>query len=106
MFEVMDALNETFGVGIVFHGNARGADALADRWARARGVAVFPVPAEWSKHGKAAGPKRNAAMLGQVGSRGIVVAFPGGRGTADMVGRAKAAGIHVITVQAKSEGAA
>jgi hypothetical protein len=90
---VMDRLRAIRPIAMVFHGNARGADALADRWCRERDVPVFPVPAEWSKHGKAAGPKRNQAMLGQ--GIDLVVAFPGGRGTEDMVRRARKAGVMV-----------
>jgi hypothetical protein len=90
---VMDRLRAIRPIALVFHGNARGADALADRWCRERGVPVFPVPAEWSKHGKAAGPKRNQAMLGH--GIDLVVAFPGGKGTEDMMRRARKAGVLV-----------
>lgn len=90
---VMDRLQAIRPISMVFHGNARGADLLADRWCRERGVRVHPVPAEWSKHGRAAGPKRNQAMLGH--GIDLVVAFPGGRGTEDMVKRAHKAGVLV-----------
>jgi len=56
------------------------------------------VRAKWSKHGRAAGPIRNQEMIDEC-KPDLVVAFPGGRGTADMVRRAKAAGIRVIEVQ-------
>lgn len=52
---------------------------------------VFPRSAT---NGKAAGPIRNQRMLDE-GKPDLVVAFPGGRGTADMVRRAKAAGVPV-----------
>jgi hypothetical protein len=90
---VMDRLRAIRPIAMVFHGNARGADTLADRWCRERGVKVFPVPAQWAKHGKRAGPLRNRAMLGQ--GIDLVVAFPGGRGTEDMVKQAHAAGVMV-----------
>ncbi len=51
--------------------------------------------AEWMKYGKAAGPIRNARMLAE-GKPDLVVAFPGGRGTADMLRRVREAGIEVI----------
>lgn len=79
----------------VIHGNARGADLLADAWARSVGVPADAYQAEWSKHGKFAGPLRNQRMLDE-GRPDVVLAFPGGRGTADMVRRARAAGIKVI----------
>jgi UDP-N-acetylmuramoylalanine-D-glutamate ligase len=37
-----------------------------------------------------------------VGKPDLVVAFPGGRGTADMVRRAKEAGVEVIEVPARN----
>lgn len=83
----------------VISGGATGADALAEEWARAnigkrRGVSFRGFKADWKKHGKAAGPIRNQAMLDK-GQPDLVLAFPGSRGTADMVTRAKAAGIEV-----------
>ena len=81
----------------LWHGGARGADTLADQWARQQpGVSVHPVPAQWKKYGRKAGPIRNQAMLGQ--SPDLVVAFPGGRGTADMVRRAQSAGVKVLQI--------
>lgn len=90
----LDSLHAERPIGVVFHGNAAGADRAAHWWAYSRKVKVFPVPAEWSKYGKRAGPIRNQHMLGQ--SPDLVVAFPGGRGTADMVKRARAAGVEVV----------
>ena len=74
-----------------------GADAGAHWWALERGYAVEPMLADWSQ-GRAAGPLRNQAMLERGGVVGLV-AFPGGRGTADMVRRAKAAGVRVWEVK-------
>lgn len=94
VYFALDEIHEETPIEAVIHGNARGADALAGRWAVNRAVKCWPVPAQWKKHGKAAGPKRNQAMLGM--GIDLVVAFPGGRGTADMVRRAEAAGVKVI----------
>lgn len=74
-------------------GGARGADRLAEQWAESNGVRVEVYEADWERHGKRAGPMRNQAMA-DAGADGCV-AFPGGRGTADMVERARAAGIPV-----------
>jgi hypothetical protein len=49
---------------VVVHGACpHGADAIADRWARANGVPVELHPPDWRTHGRAAGPIRNAAMV-------------------------------------------
>lgn len=98
MCSVMDGIAAQLNITLVRHGAARGADRLADRWARSRGIVVDPCPADWAGYGKAAGPRRNAAMLMRYPRPDGVVAFPGGRGTADMIGRARAAGLPVKVV--------
>lgn len=60
-------------------------------------VKYVGYPAEWEAHGKAAGPIRNAHMLSDF-KPDLVVAFPGGRGTADMVKKAQDAGVTVLLV--------
>lgn len=80
---------------VIVHGGASGADALAQRWADTTGHCCMVYPADWKKHGKAAGPIRNQLMLDSE-QPDLVLAFPGGRGTADMVKRARAAGIKVL----------
>lgn len=98
------------GPFVLVHGAARGADALAETWGMAhevRGVVLEPHPAWWDMHGKRAGPIRNEEMATS-GLTGLV-AFPGGRGTADMVRRCEAAGVPVWRVRdamrRESEGA-
>ena len=84
--------------GRIVHGGAKGADTLANNWGVRLAIEVSPEPADWEKHGKAAGPIRNGAMLSKHNPI-RVVAFPGGRGTADMVRKAKAANIQVIEIR-------
>lgn len=86
---------------ILILGGAPGADTLAELWADIWGVRKRVYPADWKAHGRAAGPKRNQRMLDE-GRPDLVIAFPGGRGTADMVRRARKAGVRVIEVSAKS----
>ncbi len=62
----------------------QGADQLAFEWARDRKVGSWTFPADWGVHGKAAGPIRNKEMRDK-GKPTHAVAFPGGRGTANMV---------------------
>ena len=76
----------------LIHGSARGADMTAHLWAFFEGCPVIEMKANWDKYGKAAGHIRNKWML-DYAMPDLVVAFPGGRGTADMVRQAKAAGI-------------
>lgn len=80
------------------HGGAAGADLCAGAWATAADVPCHVYRADWRQHGKGAGPIRNQLMLDDF-KPDAVIAFPGGRGTADMVRRAKSAGVRVVEVQ-------
>jgi len=82
---------------LVIEGGATGADRLARLWAARTTTDVDTYEADWRTHGKAAGPIRNQRMLDE-GKPDLVVAFPGGRGTADMIRRAEAAGMPVQRV--------
>lgn len=78
----LDRRHARGGIVALAHGGASGVDRLADMWARNRGVPVEPFPADWRIRGKAAGPERNRRMLDTFKPDGVI-AFPGGRGTAD-----------------------
>lgn len=93
---VLDKLKQSIGDFVVVHGGARGADALAARWAKSVGLPVEVHPAQWEIYGKAAGPVRNAQMLQT--EPDLVVAFPGGAGTASMIRLARAADVDVMVV--------
>ncbi len=87
---------------VVITGGAAGADRQATVWAQTwdRRWAVYL--ADWSEHGKAAGPIRNQRMLDE-GTPDVVWAFVDkplaeSKGTADMCRRAKAAGLPVYVV--------
>ena len=107
--KVFDVLDEVFGVceaellgvaGCIIHGGATGADLWADEWAIVnwKPIHSFPVTQqEWKTIGLKAGPLRNQRMLDE-GKPDLVVSFPGGSGTADMVRRAKKAGIRVMEI--------
>lgn len=82
---------------VIIHGAARGADQMAADWGYLRGAHVEPFPADWQRYGGAAGPLRNQAML-DVGKPDVVIAFPGGKGTADMVRRARNRKVVTIVV--------
>lgn len=77
----------------ILEGGARGADRFARWWAGDRGVSFHEEPADWSRHGRRAGIIRNQAMADMAPD--LCLAFPGGRGTADMVARCRSAGIPV-----------
>lgn len=65
-------------------GEAKGADLLGKQWAHRHDVNVSSFPADWTKHGKSAGPKRNMQM-GDYADR--LIAFWDGesKGTKQMI---------------------
>lgn len=89
-------MNDLSGISLVIEGGAKGADTLAGEWAHKKQIPYLVVPAEWNKYGKSAGYLRNAKMLTY--KPDLVIAFPGGAGTAMMVRIAKKAEIRVVEV--------
>lgn len=82
----------------IIHGGARGLDALAGHWAALHQVEVKTYPADWKALGRKAGPIRNQQMLDSEEIH-FVLAFPGGRGTADMVRRSRSHGLIVYEIR-------
>jgi hypothetical protein len=95
----LDAFHARKGpVTVVIQGGARGADAHAASWALERDIVSLTFPADWKQHGKSAGWIRNQLML-EKGEPDVVIAFPGGSGTGDMVRRAEKAGLTVYRIE-------
>jgi hypothetical protein len=101
VFAALDVVHEEVTITVLIHGNARGADNLGALWAEKRGVRARRFKANWNKFGKAAGPMRNQQMINE-GKPDLVVAFPGGRGTEDMIKRAQHHNIPVRKIDARS----
>jgi SLOG family YspA-like protein len=80
----------------IVHGGARGADTMGGELGEKLGLPTVAVMADWSI-GRKAGPIRNQRMLDEH-APDLVVAFPGGRGTADMVRRARKSGVEVAKI--------
>lgn len=83
---------------LIIAGGASGVDLFAADWAAINGTDYQEFKADWKEYGRAAGPIRNQRML-EEGKPDLVVAFPGGPGTADMVRRARGAGVRVEMVK-------
>ena len=78
----------------IISGGASGVDDIAIDWAVVNWCEFKEYPADWKKYKKAAGFRRNQQMLDE-GRPDLVIAFPGGNGTAHMVKIAKDAGVPV-----------
>lgn len=72
---------------LVITGGCRGVDTIAHDWARRMFCDTKVMPADWDKHGKAAGPIRNKEMLEDAD---LLIAFWDGksRGTRDAIRQA------------------
>lgn len=97
VYAVLDKLHDEAGVDVVVHGDASGADSLAKRWAEETGVSQRGYPADWEAQGSFAGPARNQRMLDEE-QPDLVIAFPGNKGTRDMIRRARRAGVEVVEI--------
>lgn len=91
---------------VVVHGACRGVDLEAARIAEAAGFPAIPVKAPWEPmkrllgeddpRWKTAGHIRNWQL---VSGADLLIAFPGGSGTADCIRRAEAAGVPVLRIE-------
>jgi hypothetical protein len=106
VFDALDDIDKARPISVIIEGGQRkyemgrivgGADFWAFKWANSRCRRKLRFRAEWREYGRAAGPMRNQRMLDE-GKPDMVVAFPGGDGTADMVARARAAAIEVMEI--------
>lgn len=93
----MDIIHAKFIPTTIISGMARGADKMGVEYAKFHNLELEKFPALWDVHGRAAGPIRNQLMLDE-GQPDLVIAFPGGSGTAHMVRISKAAGVEVIQI--------
>lgn len=98
---------------LLIHGDAPGIDRLAGDRAPAFGFTPIPIPAQWTKYGNPAGPRRNSALvqLGTIyrehGYAVVVLAFHNSlqtsRGTRNMVRQSRDAGLHVRVFTTEGE---
>lgn len=98
VFEVISSMRAEKKITMLIAGCASGADALALECADLLRIDHTKFFANWDEQLMSAGPIRNQRML-NVMSPELVVAFPGGKGTADMCERARKAGIKVMEVE-------
>ena len=82
----------------LIQGGATGADEIAEFVSHMMSLPMEVYRADWGNMGRAAGPIRNQKMLDE-GKPDLVIAFPGGDGTADMVKKAKKANVNVVEIE-------
>lgn len=92
----LDGVHVFYGdLMVVVHGGCRrGADAIADRWAKERKVAVETYPADWKRHGRRAGLFRNDQMVATGPDLCLAFIANGSPGASHCASLARHAGIH------------
>jgi hypothetical protein len=87
-------IDSGFNITQVISGGARGVDRLGERWARQNHVPVLVFPADWEKHGNAAGFIRNVEMAEVADA--LIAVTSGSPGTLHMIATAEKKGLDVF----------
>jgi hypothetical protein len=93
---VEDAIKcSAFEITQVVSGKAKGVDTLGEVWALANNIPVEAFPADWSQHGRAAGPIRNREMAEYADA--LIAIWDGeSKGTANMIQQARNKRLNVF----------
>ncbi|MDH6234963.1 hypothetical protein M2281_005584 [Mesorhizobium soli] len=104
---ILDELNRLHAhrpITVLIHGGLPLIGTPAEAWARQNDVHVIRYPANWTLLGKQADTRRNLFML-EDSRPDMLLAFPGGRHTTDMLLRARSINVPVIVAKATSRDA-
>jgi len=82
---------------VILSGTAEGVDQAGERWAEARSIPIERYPADWKKHGRAAGPLRNKEMAENADAT-LVIWDGVSRGSKSMLREAKKRKLAVAEV--------
>jgi len=81
---VLAVARSGFPIGEIVSGTARGADRLGEQYARRHAIPLCQFPADWERHGKAAGIIRNRQMVEYADA--VIVLWDGqSRGSANTI---------------------
>jgi len=96
VFRILNEYKEADHIGLItiIHGGAAGADSLANEWGKENNMPIEVYKAEWDLYGKAAGPIRNKLMASK--NIDFAIAFPGGKGTRNMISICSKNNISII----------
>jgi len=84
-YELLDAIEAVaWSPTKVISGTAQGADQLGEKWALDNNIPLERYPANWDKHGRSAGYKRNVLMAAN--AQALIALWDGeSRGTKHMI---------------------
>lgn len=95
-YGILTGIHLAAGISEIVSGGCAGADQGGERWAAEHQVKIKYFIPLWAERGKVAGPLRNGEMA-KYGD--AVIAFKGGRGTANMVEQARNNGLIVFDLR-------
>jgi len=100
--DVLDTLHWQRPIKSILQGGATGADELGRDWADRKNVKVRTYIAGKKTSGRASWSRGNQRMIDE-GKPDLVVAFPGVKRTADMIRRARLAGVTTLLIDGASD---
>jgi hypothetical protein len=92
----LSKLHHRAPIDVVIHGCTGAHAGALEHWARSHGIAIVRYPPNWERFGHRGESLRNIFML-EDSRADLVVAFPGGECTSDLVQRAVNAGLAVLS---------
>ena len=100
VFLLLDTIFEKLALSsppVIFSGKAKGMDSLGEAYAKFNNWEIRHFPADWNTLGKKAGPVRNQQMIDARADILICFYFEDSKGSKDMITRAAANKIKVIS---------
>jgi predicted Rossmann fold nucleotide-binding protein DprA/Smf involved in DNA uptake len=96
-YERMSQVLSDYDITTIVSGGAKGADSLAERYAKEKGIKLIVFKAEWDKYGRQAGFIRNRDI---VSGSDMIIAFWDGqsRGTQHTISVATKRGKEAVVV--------
>lgn len=91
--EKLTSFHRVYNFTKILSGGCVGADFGGEAWAKSQGIPVEQYIPDWVAHGNKAGPLRNQEMANNADA---CIAFPGGKGTLDMIRRAEKKGLKMF----------
>jgi hypothetical protein len=98
VYSILDSIHRETPISLIIHGGAKGADSFAREWAIDNDIIFQTYHADWNRYGKVAGRFRNTEML-EKSQPNLVVAFPGGNGTAHMISITKKQNTPLMVIE-------
>ncbi|WP_248805026.1 DUF2493 domain-containing protein [Pseudomonas sp. MWU13-2100] len=95
--KALEAYHQTRRISVLIHGGNQFLGSEVEDWARENGTHLVRYPSNWQLYGKQAERRRNQFMLTDSEPE-LVIAFPGGHDTEELLAQAKAMNIEIRSI--------